>query len=338
MSGIEPMISFPTFRNMVLVSTLSAGAAFAQSQNVAFHKTFPVLASESVVLEADISQADLQISYSRDGQITVTASAKAIDGSPLDPDFFEKSLHLEQIGNRFSLRQDPSSVDRSRKVHVALTIDVPYRTELTSNVAQGRQAITGIMGPVHATSGQGDIQISYIAKGVDARADTGNLDLQVIGEHVAASAGVGNISCTRIAQGANAETADGDITLTVVGSSSALVRKGSGRADVNGAQGSLTVSTDAGELHVKAEPHGNWKINSASGNLRLELPARARFELDASTDSGNLQPERDDLRAPEPGTRHFSQIVNNQTVITHIANNPAPRIEAHTGSGRIVIR
>jgi DUF4097 and DUF4098 domain-containing protein YvlB len=149
-------------------------------------------------------------------------------------------------------------------------------------------------------TGKGDIKASYISKGLQAEVDHGNLDLQVIGEHVEAKTGSGNISCARLAQGVSAETGDGDITLMVVGPSTATVEKGTGRIDVGGARSSFVGSTDGGDLCIKAIPHGDWQLNSVSGNIRVELPAAAKFELDASTDSGNVLVDRDDTQSRVP--------------------------------------
>jgi DUF4097 and DUF4098 domain-containing protein YvlB len=154
------------------------------------------------------------------------------------------------------------------------------------------------------------------------------LDLQVIGEHVEAHAGQGNISCTRAAQGVSADTGDGDISLMVVGPSTATVKKGSGRVDVGGARDSLVVSTDEGDLHVRAIPHDDWQLSSASGNVRLEFPPGAKLELDASTATGEFQVDRDDIARPNPNVRRLSQKVN----------GGGKRIAVHTGSGRILIR
>lgn len=92
----------------------------------------------------------------------------------------------------------------------------------------------------------------------------------------------------RVPEGVNAETGDGDIALAVVGPSKAIVKKGTGRIEVGGAHDSLVAETDLGNIHVKAIPHKDWQLDSASGAIQIELPPSARFELDASTKTGEL--------------------------------------------------
>jgi hypothetical protein len=170
------------------------------------------------------------------------------------------------------------------------------------------------MGPVSALTGRGDINVSYVSKELVAQAGAGNLDLQVIGARAEAKTGNGNISCTRAVQGVTAETQEGDITLMVVGASSATVKAGWGRISVGGARCNLLSSTDAGELHIKAVPHGDWQLRSASGTVRVELPPSAKFEGDALSNSGTISVERDDIPRPD-NTHHL-----------HAASNPVCRI------------
>jgi DUF4097 and DUF4098 domain-containing protein YvlB len=237
-------------------------------------------------------------------------------------------LTIEQNGNHVRIRHVAHFAYPEAGINVSYRIDVPYRTEVSSRVNHGNQTFSGIMGPVKAITSKGDVKASYISKGLQAQTEQGNLSLQVIGERVEARTGNGNITCERIAQGVNAETGDGDVTLIVVGPSTATVKQGAGRINVSGARGRLTGSTHAGELHVRAIPHDDWQLNSASGNITLELPPTSRFELDASTDSGELQFDRSDLGKPDAEARHFHEKVN----------RGGKRIDAHSASGRIVIR
>ncbi len=143
-----------------------------------------------------------------------------------------------------------------------------------------------------------------------------------------AFAGSGNISCMRLSQGVRAETGDGDITLMVVGPSKAIVKHGKGRIEVGGARDSLAGSTDKGDLHVQAVPHQDWQLRSVSGDIGVELPPSTRFELEASTNTGAFQFDRDDITTPAAGVLQFHQQIN----------GGGKRIAVHTDSGRIAIR
>ena len=303
-----------------------ARAAFAQSADE-FRQTYTVLPAEPVTLEVEVASGNIQVVYSRDGEVAINGSARSSAGIEMGH-FFETVLTVEQRGNHFKLRHVSDKAYPEQGIDVLYTIDVPYRTEVTAKVDHGRQTFTGIMGPVSATGTRGDIKASYISKGLQARLESGNLEFQVVGEHLEALTRKGNISVERAFQGVSAETGEGDITLVVVGPTTATVRNGNGRIDVSGARGKLTGSTSGGDLHVKAIPHDDWWLTSASGNIHLELPPVAKVELEASTDSGEIQCDRDGSAVPNPASRQI-----------HLKlNEGGPHIKAHTESGRIMIR
>jgi hypothetical protein len=315
------------FTVVSIASVACVQNSFAQV-TTEIRRTLTVTSTEPLALDVEVPSGDLQILYGREGQVSISGVAKASAGAKLDDNFFPAVLTIEQEGNHLTVRHVPSPAYSEEGVRVLYRIDVPYRTEVTSRLNRGRQNIRGILGPVKAVAGNGDIKASYVSKGLQARVDNGNLDLQVIGEHVEAKTGRGNISCARVAQGVSAETGDGDITFMVVGPSSATVKKGAGRIDVGGARSSFVGSTDGGDLHIKALPHDDWQLNSVSGNIRVELAPAAKFELDATTDSGNVLVDREDIAKPDAAVSHLHQRVN----------GGGKHIEAHTNAGTIVIR
>jgi DUF4097 and DUF4098 domain-containing protein YvlB len=293
-----------------------------------FHRTIPVTASDPVTLDVQLSEGELQIAYGRDEQVLIAAFTQVPVSAKADKESLATELTVEQERNHLRIRDLSSTRPREEKFRIVCRIDVPYWTEVNSVVDHGKQTIIGIMGPVKARTKKGDIKVSYISKRVLAEAYSGNLDLQVIGEHVEAKTGNGNISCVRTVQGANAESENGDIVLMVVGPSMANVKYGTGRIDLGGAKGSFTGSTAGGDLQVKGVPHDDWRLNSASGNIRIELPPAAKFEVEATTNFGEVVNDRDDIASTNGEVRHLH----------HKVNGGGKLIEMHTDSGRIVIR
>jgi Putative adhesin len=311
----------------IAVTSLACVQSSLAQSTPDFHRTLAVTPAEMVTLDVDVAIGELQVSYGRDGEVAIVASARSSAEVGSAANLLPAGLNIEQIENHIKIHT-PDLPAYKQRVSVLYRIDVPYRTELSSRVSSGRQVITGILGPVNAVTNKGDIKAAYISNQLEARVGAGNLDLQVIGGYVHAIASAGNISCSRLSQGVSAETGDGDISLTVVGPSIAIVKEGKGRIEVGGARDSLTGSTDKGDLHVKAVPHQNWQLRSQSGDVRLELPPSAKFELEASTDSGRLQFDRDDITGPQESVLQFSEPIN----------GGGKRVVVHTGSGTIMIR
>ncbi|MBI3476257.1 MAG: DUF4097 family beta strand repeat protein [Acidobacteria bacterium] len=290
-----------------------------------YHRTLTVAMNDAVMLDVDVPKGELQIFYSHEGQLSVTASSQ-ISSRAMQESDLEAAISIVQDGNRIRLRHvSPSPEDAG--VGVLYRLDVPYRTAVTATIHEGKLAISGILGPVQATTDRGNITASYISKELVARAGSGDLEIQVIGAMVDASTGNGNISCSRAAQGVTAETQAGDITLMVVGPSSAIVKSGTGRINIGGARGALQGTTDAGDLRVKAVPYQDWHLRSVAGAVRIELPPSAKFNVEAASTSGEVAVERDDIPRADDH-HHLSQSVR----------GGGPLMDARTESGRIVIQ
>ncbi len=304
-------------------------AAFSHADSsTEFHKTFAVTNAEPVRLTVEVSKGNVDIVYSRDGEVSISAIAQASGDSKVDENYFLLVLSVNQTGNTIDVRQVPSPVYPDENVRFRLRIEVPYRTEIKSALIVGKQSVRGVTGPVDVKAGRADVSSSYVSGSVRVDAEYGNLDFQMVGEHVVAKTASGNISAERLVKGIQAETGDGDIKLMVVGPSEARVRTGTGRIEIGGARDTLAATTDSGDLNVQAVPHNDWMLNSTSGSIRLELPPGTGFDLKASTESGKLQFERDDLPRLSADVRHVVQKVG----------IGGKKIEVHTNSGNIFIR
>jgi len=310
-------------RSVTLVLLLASSVAMSTGQvSREFRRTFAVSLAEPVSLQVDLLDGDLRIAYARDGEVAVSVAAQ--NASSMDQQSLSTWLVMAQTGNRLEVRERP--VVGSQNLKLTYMIDVPYRTEAHTSVRRGKQTITGIMGPVSAETGVGDIEVSYISLEVDAHAHTGNLTFEVVGGRIEARSVQGAIACQRAPQGIKAETEDGDISLAVVGASIAIVKSGNGRIDVGGARGSLVVSTTAGGIHVKAVLREDWRLSSKSGTVRVELPPGSSFDLDAVSDFGDVVIARDDLDKPT-GDRRLKQKVK----------GGGKKIEVRTETGRIAV-
>ena len=304
-----------------------AQLGFAQSVRE-YHRTLQVSGPDPVILDVHLSEGDLQIAHGRGEQVSIVAIARVPAGTKAGEDFLATPISVEQDGNHLRVRNLSGAGSAAEKIRIDCRIDVPFRTEVHSAVDNGKQLVTGITGPVKTQTKKGDIKVSYVSKGALAEAGSGNIDIHVIGAHVEAKTGDGAISCSRALQGVDAETGDGDIVLMVVGPSKATVKKGTGRIEVGGARGGFIGSTAGGDLRVKAAPHDDWRLSSVSGSIRVELPPAARFEVNATTNSGEVLINRDDIERPNASVRNLRQKVN----------GGGKRIEARTESGKIVIR
>ncbi len=300
--------------SFAIVTSSLGGAAYATEQVSLFQRTLPTYIAAPVMLSIGVSRGNVEIGYARDDEVAIYASGQDASGKYLPEDFFKKNLAIDQKDNHISIRDSSGSdsplIDQKDKqisprdspdpgsllsalYTITYRIDVPYHTEVDSTVSGiGNQTLTGVYGPARLVSGAGDISAMYVRFApLDART------------------GKGNISCTRCFE-VNAETGEGNITLIDDGNSKAMVKTGRGRIEAGGAKGTFDGSTDAGMLHIKAVPSDDWQLRSNSGTIRVELPPKAKFEIDAHSDSGEVAVEREDMEKPDTDAHQLHQQVN----------------------------
>src|SRR5690349_21694155 len=70
-----------------IVVLACAPLSFAQLASE-FHRTLMVASAEPVTLDVEITRGDLEIVYGRDGQVSISAVAKAPTDVKLDDDYF----------------------------------------------------------------------------------------------------------------------------------------------------------------------------------------------------------------------------------------------------------
>jgi len=288
------MSRFVVCVSAALAASFRVAALFASEQVPMFQRALVTSISEPVTLSVAVSAGNVTIGYSRDDEVDIYASGKDAGGKDLPGEFFQNKLVIEQKENSVSIREIPGVGALLGSLYsIEYRIDVPYRTEVDSTVSgAGNQTLEGVYGPAKLLSGTGDIDAKYVRFApVDAKT------------------GKGNISCTRCFE-VSAETGEGNITLLENGNSKALVKSGPGRIQIGGARGAVDASTQAGALHIKAVLSDDWQLKSGSGSIRVELPPKAKFELEASSDSGEINIDRDDMQKPEGEIHHLHQQVN----------------------------
>ena len=275
-----------------------------------FERTLSVSLKDPVSLDIAVAKGNVTVAYNRDGQVAIYAVGHDGNGKTIPSEFFEATLTIEQAENRITIRNAPDASRVDSTFSISYRINVPFRTEVSSTIlGAGNQVVIGIVGPAKLVTAIGDIDASYIRYGV-----------------VKAETGKGRISCSRVAQ-VDAETGSGNITLMETGPSRANVKRGPGRIEVGGARGSFKGSTDQGELHIKAVLWDDWELNSISGNIRIELPPKPKFDADLATKSGTISFQRPDMEQPAADDHTWHQQVN----------GGGKHIQARSNTGNIVL-
>lgn len=177
---------------------------------------------------------------------------------------------------------------------VRLSIRAPAGIPVEVRTADGRIELTGLTGPVTATSGDGRITASRLGPTVDGNGNG-------LGGRPGEAAPIqlrtadGRITGEDLRGAVVAETADGRITL-------------------GGRLTEVTAVTADGDLRVDAAdagaaPTGIWRLATEDGDLRLELPETANATLSVLA-AGLRGRDRDDLDWERRGVTRVARVGN----------------------------
>ena len=155
-------------------------------------------------------------------------------------------------------------------VSVSYKITVPFETQVKSHTGSGSQDLIGISGPAEASTGSGDLLLTNIGGAVEARTGSGSIHAEGIGGAFKAKTGSGSVRLT--------QNAPGDVVAT----------SGSGSIVLRGIDGALRADAGSGSIKVEGRQAGRWELDTGSGSIRIHLPEDASFELDAESNSGNI--------------------------------------------------
>lgn len=209
------------------------------------------------------------------------------------------------------------------------------RGALILKSSSGNIRAEGIQGPsVSVETSYGDVELQAIGSSrVDAHTSSGDISAsRVKAESVRLSSDYGDLAVRELEGDLESSTSSGEIAITGAGGA---CRAHSDYGDVSaaGVFRGLSLSSSSGSVHGRALPGsalgGGWELDSAYGDVALQLPAGLGFELDASTDYGEVQ-------ADLPGVLGGSK--GDETHRLHGAvGGGGPRLRLHSGSGDVEI-
>lgn len=179
-----------------------------------------------------------------------------------------------------------------------------------------------------------NISIDYEIKApasvaLNLRSGSGDLEVDGLGRFLAASTGSGSIRSHGVHGPATLDSGSGDVELDETGMGDVKARSGSGNIHVHGINGALAARTGSGDIEADGHLHGPSTLSSGSGGVRLLVTPDSRFNLEASTGSG-------DLRVHLPGFSPAGQDTSRHHITMSINGGGDP-LQIRTGSGNIEV-
>lgn len=305
-----------------------------------FDRTLKV--SGAVDLDIATGSGSITVNRGSDGQVVIHATIRASDswfsGDPAERiKAIQNNPPIEQSGNviRIGHSNDSSLL---RNVSISYDVQVPASTNLHAHSGSGHIRITGVGGPVEATTGSGGIDASQIASTARLQTGSGGITVNGVAGEVRAHTGSGGIHGSDIGGYSSVNTSakiqGKAMALASSGSTGAGTANpyldfetGSGGIQLTNVAGELKARAGSGTIDVQGVQTGDWDVTTGSGGIRVRLPENAKFNLSARTSSGSVN---SDFPITVQGQL-------NRHELTGPVNGGGPSLNLHTGSGGIRI-
>lgn len=192
-------------------------------------------------------------------------------------------------------------------------------------------------GSHQATSGHGDIDLRQTDGETRVRTGSGMIEVGVVRGRLRAETGSGDIAVE--AASGELELKTGAGSLVVQAPDNVVLSGWTGNGDIEVGPGSarrLRVETRNGQVRsMVALTAGEHAINSANGDLLVQLPAELGVHIDAQTGFGQVVSDMPLVRVGRSGSMSFN---GNRMVGSIGPGEPVVRVALRTGRGQIALQ
>ena len=268
---------------------------------------------------------DIILSTSTDGRVHVAAHDVVYTSSDKEGD-----RQLERVAPKLKVSGSTVTVEAAdiSGAHADLTISVPEGASLDIDAGHGDVSVDGSKSMVKISSGHGDVKLNNLAGAVSTHMTKGDFSGQNINGTVAIDGRMDDVTLTDIKSNVSLNgDFFGDMHLQAI---TAPVNLHSSRTDITIASIAGDLTLDSGDLNLKnvtgpvrvvtrskdvectsvhgpthiensngditlsvVAPLGDVEIHNDNGAIDLTLPAKASFNLEASTSDGDLSNDFD---------------------------------------------
>ncbi len=296
----------------------------------------PLAVNGPVDLDVATGAGNIEVMEGGAGEVMIMASIKTKGDSSASAEekleYLMANPPIKQDGNNITVGRIDEKKYRDN-VSISYKIITPHDTSLKSRNGSGSQRVTGIQGPVNASTGSGSIFMKTIAGDVDASTGSGSIDVDSVNGQTHLRTGSGSIRAERISGSVSASTGSGSITVKQNESESGSPRSveastGSGSISIEGVKGYLKAGTGSGNIEVSGDPAGDWDIGTSSGSVTLRIAPYAAFDLRVRTASGRINVDHPVTLSGNVGRNSLNGSVRGGGSLVNV----------HTSSGSIAIR
>ncbi len=281
---------------------------FGESYHYDIHAEHAVSPQTAVLIQN--LEGDVKVTGVEGNQMTITAqkTVRALSRSDADAADRETSLEISEQAGRLVVRTNQDRAHDNQRVTADLEVRLPKSVSLALEGRSGDLDVSGVGGPVkiayrradqiRAAGVQGNVDIDGRGRDIEIRDVAGTVSIN--GTYT------GNVRVENVARGLRFTSTlttlsleklpgrmDMEPNTLALNGAAGPIRLDARRKDVRiGAfSGDLEVRLRQGELDLRPEKGnslGAIRAETARGDIRLSLPAGARFVLEGNAAHGNV--------------------------------------------------
>jgi len=301
------------------------GDFFGWGTNYEFSENFAQPMKPGAQIRVVGSYGDIKITPSDDGQAHVVVQKTIRSDSQDSANNINQNTHpkFDQQGNIWVMDLTNGGFRNGR---YNLVMQLPPDSTVSATTRRGDISVTGVQGPVEASSDHGDVTTEQIKGDANLRLRNGTLRVKDVTGNVEVNGEVddgnvsgvggslefdagynGQVQLAKIGKQVHFKSVRTDLQIPKLDGEATL---GDGNLRVRSASGPLRLETRSndihledvtGEVHVQNRngvveltgkpPLGSIDITNVHGGIELTLPASAGFQLNATSNSGNIDSE-----------------------------------------------
>jgi DUF4097 and DUF4098 domain-containing protein YvlB len=312
-------------------------------------------------------RGDISVHADKQTEILVTVKKTVNEFSQSGAQARADAIHYVIVDNHdgsYDIEPQEQGSD-SRHIQVDLEVHVPQRASVSASTQQGNIEIAGLAGTIEGHSHKGDIDIRDAGSDVVGSTDHGDVRVSgvagnvrlsgnsdevtvsnVQGEAIYEGEFYGPVRMSQIAKGAHVTSIRTDLTVTSVAGSLEIepadlqVENSSGDVTLTTQKKDIVIEDVAGEVHVDnrdgridvrfaTPPREPVTLTDVSGDVSITLPAQSNFQIDAESDSGNVDSEFAGVETRKDGDR---------SILSGQLGTRGPLIHVRTTYGEIQLR
>ncbi|CAB4722772.1 MAG: DUF4097 family beta strand repeat protein [Actinobacteria bacterium] len=245
---------------------------------------------QPVQLYVELGRGTVQVHATETTESSVTVTGRDADDVRVDLSGDELSV----IGPK--ARQTLFGGDSGHQV----VITVPSRSSLVTRLGSADLAARGDLATGRLKAGSGEIRVESLTGPSLVETGSGGVRIERVAADLRLRSGSGDVHLGHCAGEVSVSTGSGDVDIdTAEGIVSA--KTGSGDLTVGTAGHDVTLSTASGDLRIGSARRGVLRTKSASGDIRVGIPAGVPVWTDVSTVSGRISSDLQGAGQPEQG-------------------------------------